>query len=264
MLFPSPINSAGSSAGRSDSPEIYLSACLDTGIPLPAKLLELARMDLIFITDRPLRFGTALQLSIYSDFISAVTQNRAVVHWCRPHPLGWQIGAFLGQPLPDRLTENHWNDLRGTLRYECNWKAWVLWDEGGELETVKILDYSIGGLRITASRYLAVNQCLSLFGSSGARNRAVLNGQVQWCRNVEQTYQAGVMVFGQRGRELPKMFGNLEAVHVDGTRPDHQQAVESSETRRFEQGLEEQFFSDAKSTRKRSVRFDENYDAPQQ
>ena len=72
------------------------------------------------------------------------------------------------------------------------------------------------------------------------------------------------MVFGQRGRELPKMFGNLEAVHVDGTRPDHQQAVESSETRRFEQGLEEQFFSDAKSTRKRSVRFDETYDAPQQ
>ena len=197
MSFPSPINSAGSSIRRSDSPEIFLSACLETGIPLPAKLMDLARMDLIFITDRPLRFGTVVQLSIYSDFISAVTQNRAVVHWCRPHPLGWQIGAFLGQPLPDRLTENQWNDLRGPLRYECNWKAWVLWDEGGELEAVKILDYSIGGLRITASRHVAINQCLSLFGSSGGRDRAFLNGQVQWCRDVEQTYQAGIMVFGQ-------------------------------------------------------------------
>lgn len=264
MSFSSPINSTGSSCRRSGSPEIFLSACLDTGIPLPVKLLDLARMDLIFITDRPLRFGTALQVAIYSDFISAVTQNRAVVHWCRPHPLGWQIGAFLGQPLPDRLTENHWNDLRGTLRYECNWKVWVLWDEGGELETVKILDYSISGLRMAVSRQVAVNQSLSLFGSSGARDRAVLNGKVQWCRNVEKTYQAGVMVFGQRGRELPKMFGNLDAVHVDGTRRDHLPAVESPETLRFEQVLEERFLPDIKSPLKRSVRFDEKYDAPQQ
>ena len=263
MSFPFPINSTGASSRRSGSPEIYLAACLETGISLPVKLMDLARMDLIFIADRPLRFGTALHVSIYSDFISAVTQNRAVVHWCRPHPLGWQIGAFLGQPLPDRLTENHWNDLRGTLRYECNWKAWVLWDDGGELETVKILDYSIGGLRITASRLLAVNQGLSLFGSSGARDRAVLNGQVQWCRNVENTYQAGVMVFGQRGRELPKMFGNLEAVHVDGTRPDHQQAIESPETLRFEQVLEERFMIEKKPSAKRSMRFDENCDSPQ-
>ncbi len=263
MSFPSLFNSTGSPPRRPGSPEIHLSACLDTGIPLPAKLLDLARMDLIFITDRPLRFGTALQVSIYSDFINAVTQNRAVVHWCRPHPLGWQIGAFLGQPLPDRLTENHWNDLRGTLRYECNWKAWVLWDEGGELEAVKILDYSIGGLRIALSKQVAVNRSLSLFGSSGSRDRAVLNGQVQWCRNVEQTYQAGVMVFGQRGRELPKMFGNLDAVHVDGTRTDHQSAVESPETLRFEQALEERFMPNITSQRKRTVRFDENYDDPQ-
>ena len=219
-------------------------------------------MDLIFITDRPLRFGTSLQVSIYSDFISAVTQNRAVVHWCRPHPLGWQIGAFLGQPLPDRLTENHWNDLRGTLRYECNWKAWVLWDSGGELEAVKILDYSIGGLRMAVSRQVAVNQSLSLFGSSGSRDRAVLNGQVQWCRNVDQTYQAGVMVFGQRGRELPKMFGNLEAVHVDGTKPDHQPAVESPETLRFEQVLEERFLPMEKSERKRTVRLSRSSHVP--
>jgi hypothetical protein len=264
MSFLSPINSTGSSSRRSGSPEIHLSACLDSGIPLPVKLLDLARMDLIFITDRPLRFGTAIQVSIYSDFVSAVTQNRAVVHWCRPHPMGWQIGAFLGQNLPDRLTENHWNDLRGSLRYECNWKAWVLWDEGGELEAVKILDYSIGGLRLTVSKPVSVNQSLSLFGSSGSRERAVLNGQVQWCRTVEQICQAGVMVFGQRGRELPRMFGNLDAVHVDGSKPDFEQAVESPETLRFEQALGERFMPAAKTERKRNVRFDEHYDEPQQ
>jgi hypothetical protein len=72
------------------------------------------------------------------------------------------------------------------------------------------------------------------------------------------------MVFGQRGRELPKMFGNLEAVHVDGTKPDHQPAVESPETLRFEQVLEERFLPMEKSVRKRTVRFDENYDDPLQ
>lgn len=262
MSFPPQFQSNGTPPRRAGNPEIYLSACLDTGIPLPARLIDLARMDLIFITDRPLRFGTALQVSIYSDFISAVTQNRAVVHWCRPHPQGWQIGAFLAQPLPDRLTENHWNDLRGTLRYECNWKAWILWDVGGELESVKILDYSISGLRIAVSKQVENNQSLSLFGSSGSRDRAVLNGQVQWCRNVEGTWQAGVMVFGQRGRELPKMFGNLDAVHVDGKKIDDQVAVESPETLRFEQVLEERFLPATKSERRRTVRIDEHYDSP--
>lgn len=263
MSFSSPINSTGSLLRRHGGPEIQLSACLDTGIPLPSKLLDLARMDLIFITDRPLRFGTALQVSLYSDFISAVTQNRAVVHWCRPHPLGWQIGAFLGQPLPDRLTENHWNDLRGTLRYECNWKAWVLWDKGGELETVKILDYSVAGMRLLLPRQVESNQTFSLFGSSGSRDRAVLNGQVQWCRHIETAYQAGAMVFGQRGRELPKMFGNLEAVHVEGSGIDHLQTLESPETLRFEQALEERFLPSSTPPAKRTFRIDENYDAPQ-
>ena len=77
-------NKSGQSSARASQTEIFLSACLEGGIPLPAHLLELARMDLTFLTDRPLRFGTPVQIAIFSDFVSSVAQNKAFVHWCRP------------------------------------------------------------------------------------------------------------------------------------------------------------------------------------
>jgi hypothetical protein len=86
---------------------------------------------------------------------------------------------------------------------------------------------------------------------------------VQWCRYVETAYQAGAMVFGQRGRELPKMFGNLDAVHADGSGTHQMQSLESPETLRFEQSLEERFLPLSSPGKKRTFRVDENYDAPQ-
>ena len=243
MSFPTVISRSGPSNGHCNNPEIQLSACLDCGTPLPSKLLELARMDLTFITDRPLRYGTPLQLAIYSDFINAVTHNRANVHWCRPHPLGLQIGAFLTQSLPDRITENHWTDLRSSLRYECNWKAWVLWGEETKLEAIKILNYSINGLCMLAPCDIPANQDFSLFGATGSRESAVLRGQTQWCRSVEGRFQIGGLIHGQRGRDLPRMFGNLKAVHADGIQVEDPNVRESLETQRCEQELREHFLT---------------------
>lgn len=222
--------------------EISVSACLDCGTPLPARLLDLARSDLLLLTDRPLRFGTPLQLAIFSDLCSAVTQNRAIVHWCRPSAKGWQIGAFLTQTLPDRLTACEWSDLRGTLRYDCNWKAWIHWEGTGQLESVRILNYSISGLRLNSERAVPLRSVFSLFGSAGFRDRAVLQGQVHWCRSSEDVFELGCIIHGQRGRDLPKMFGNLNAVHVDSAEQVLCYARDSEETLRCEQSLDERFF----------------------
>ena len=231
----------GASPGRFSHPEINVSVCLDCGTPIPAQLLELARMDLMLLTDRPLRFGTSIQLAIFSDLVSAVTYNRAVVHWSRPHSRGWQIGAFLTQPLPDRLTEQAWNDLRNTLRYECNWKAWLLLDSDGRLEPVRILNYSITGLRMRIDTMIPSNSNFSLFGSAGTRGPAMLNGQLQWCRAVDETFQAGGIIHGQKGRELPRLFGGTTAVHLKPADADRDRHSESLETLRCEQQCQEQF-----------------------
>jgi hypothetical protein len=213
--------------------------------------MELARTDLLFLTDRPLRFGTPLQVTLYSDFISAVTQNRALVHWCRPHSQGWQIGAFLTQGLPDRLTERVWNDLRESLRYECNWKAWILWNQGGQLESVKILNYSLSGLRMLTTLSVEIGQQFSLFGSAGSRERAVLNGQVQWCRKAENGFQIGGLINGQRGRDLPRMFGNLEAVHFAESAFDKNDLLDSMETQRSSLETDERFLPPRKAESRR-------------
>ncbi len=243
MSFSSPSSrtAPGVSPGRFSHPEISVSVCLDCGTPIPARLQELARMDLMLLTDRPLRFGTSIQLAIFSDLVSAVTYNRAVVHWSRPHSRGWQIGAFLTQPLPDRLTEHSWNDLRNTLRYDCNWKAWLLLDTGGELEPVRILNYSITGLRMRTEVMIPLNSSFSLFGASATRGPAVINGQIQWCRTVEETIQASGIIHGQKGRDLPRIFGSTTAVHIKPADAGHGRHSESLETLRCELQGAEQF-----------------------
>jgi hypothetical protein len=241
MSFPAVVNRPGPPFARQNHAEINLSACLDCGTPLPARLLEMARLDLIFLSDRPLRYGTNIQLAIFSDLVSAVTQNRAVVHWCRPHSSGWQIGAFLMHTLPDRLTESLWTDLRTTLRYDCHWKAWVTWAENRSAEAIRILNYSINGLRMQCSHPVEPNRPFSLFGSAGCRDRAVLNGHTQWCRPMEDGFQIGGLIHDQRGRDLPKMFGNLTAVHVEEHDIEQTHFRESAETLRYEQELGERF-----------------------
>lgn len=241
MSFVSAPSKIGPSPAKASQPEIFLSACLEGGIPLPAQLLELARVDLTFLTDRPLRFGTPVQIAIFSDFVSSVAQHKAIVHWCRPHARGWHVGAFLTQPLPDRLTSHEWNDLRSTLRYDCTWKAWALWAETGVLESVQIQNYSITGLRLVKDTAVLPEMEFSLFGSAGRRDRAVVKGKVQWCRPVEGCFHVGALIHGQKGRDLPRIFGNLDAVHVDSSQPDDIHSGESQETLRCEQELMERF-----------------------
>lgn len=254
------VDSSKPGAGRSqksDAPEIYISVCLDCGTPIPARLIELARMDLMMLTDRPLRFGTQLQIAMYSDLISAVTQNRATVHWCHPQQSGWQVGAFLSQPLPDRLTENTWHDLRNNLRYDANWRAFVLFDGCGSLERVRILNYSINGLRLSVPGRRNLTGGFSLFTSSAGREGALLNGQVQWCREVDGSTQIGCMIHGQRGRDLPKMFGRLDAIHVADSGDQTNASGESIETLRCEMSLQERFLS-AKDAAKVTRRLDDS------
>lgn len=235
-------------------PEISVSVCLDSGIPIPARLLELARTDLRILADRPLRCGTILQVSLFSDLIRPVTQNRATVHWCRPHEAGWQIGAFLTDSLSDRLTEMSWCDLKNSLRYDCNWRAWILWDGATQPEATHIVNYSISGVRLEHSRPISANSTFRLLNSAAAGDRAILNGRVHWCRPLDDHYQLGCLIHGQQGRELPKMFGNLDAVHIDRSDPQAGSVRESGETQRHEFSLDERFLLPAQAGEERCLR----------
>lgn len=216
MLLSSADNSiqGTKNANRIRHSEVSVSLCLDCGTPIAARLVELTRQDLMIISDRPLRYGTSVQLALFGDLATTVTQNRGLVHWYRPTQHGWQIGIFLTMPLPDRLTEREWSDLWACLRYECNWKAWVLWDGDGQLEPVWLTDYSINGLSLAGKRNVPAGCKFTLFGSSKSHDRSALNGDVQWTRKNPDGVLIGCHVHRQRGRDLPKMFGNLDALHV--------------------------------------------------
>jgi len=226
--------------------EISVSVCLDCSTPVPARLVELARTDLKILTDRPLRYGTRVQLALFGDMVASVTQNRGIVHWCRPHHVGWQIGVFLTMPLPDRLTEREWSDLRNSLRYECNWKAWILWDDNGQLEPVWVSDYSVDGLCFDTDQIIPSGRKFTLFGAAGGREKAVLTGEVQWAHQIESGVSVGCLIHGMRGRDLPRLFGNLDALHLatDEDSP-FRVPTESLETQNCELAAREKFMPES-------------------
>lgn len=231
-------------AGSVPPAEICVSVCLESGTPIPARLVELAWLDLMIIADRPLRYGTPVQLALFSDLVTAFTQNRGIVHWCRPSQHGWQIGIFLTQPLPDRLTEREWSDLRSGLRYECNWKARIQWGGDGPLEPVWFCNYSIKGICLLIPHLVPQGTKFTLFGSAGAKDQPVLNGEVQWIRQNPDGVQIGCRIQGQYGRDLPRMFGNLDAVHFASEKdPSAVHLSESIETQNCELSASEQFLA---------------------
>lgn len=193
---------------------VRASVCLEGGLPLASELLDVARMDLLLLSDRPLRFGTTLQVALFCDLASGVSYNKASVHFCRATHRGWEIGAFLLQPMPDFLTARLADTVRSELRYECDWKAWVLWDQQGRLDPVRLTGYSQGGVSFRLNHRAEINSQFSLFGPGGQHHPAILNGRVCWCRAVDDGFTAGCAVAGHRGRELPRMFMNLTELHV--------------------------------------------------
>lgn len=195
-------------------PAVRISVCLECGTPVPTELVEVTRVDLMFLTDRPLRFGTPLQLVMFGELVTTSEYSTAHVHYCRPTHRGWQIGVFLNKTVPDRLTQNSWDEMRTELRYDCDWKAWILWQSNGELDPVRLQCYSISGMRMQLNRRVETGSQFTVFGSASQRSQSVLGGRVEWCREVEGTFVAGCYFASRRGRELPRLFGNLTDIHA--------------------------------------------------
>ena len=85
------------------------------------------------------------------------------------------------------------------------------------------------------------------------RDREVIKGRVQWCRPAENCFHVGALIHGQRGRDLPRIFGNLEAVHVDIRQTDYYpQRRIARDTLRCEQELMERFLPSGGSTLRQS------------
>ena len=203
---------------------VKASACLECGTPLAAELVDVARLDLLLLSDRPLRYGTVLRVALFSDLVSSVAYATVSEHFCRATHEGWQIGGFLGQPLPDRLVERFWDNLRGQLRYECDWKGWVLWDNDGLLESAQLIGYSLSGLRMIVQKPVADGSEFSLFRSSGQSDGGFVKARTEWSRQIgPDEFIVGCFIPSQRGRELPAMFGNLADVHFENF--DSSQAV---------------------------------------
>ena len=122
---------------------IQICACLESGVPLPLTVSEIARGDVRLTTDRPLKFGTPVTMAIFLDLLSGSVPNRGVVHWCRPSVSGWELGIFLNSPIPESMMSRSWWELRESIRYACNWPASLNFSDASERLPIRILNYSL-------------------------------------------------------------------------------------------------------------------------
>ncbi|MEO2013130.1 MAG: PilZ domain-containing protein [Fuerstiella sp.] len=190
-------------------------ASLDSGFPLPVVVEDVARGDIRFLTDRPLRFGTRLHMSMYIDLASGSIPHRGVVHWCRPCHQGWQIGVFLNGPIPNAIMSKSWWELRNSLRYESNWQAWIDVPDRPRRAQIQVLNYSQCGVRIRCPDGLAVGDTFRICNVKAGDSPALVSGYVE--RIDANPGEYGCFLKNYGGRFLPGMFGQSTALHVESS-----------------------------------------------
>ncbi len=188
-------------------------ASLDSGFPLPVVVEDVARGDIRFLTDRPLRCGTRLHLSMYIDLASGSIPHRGVVHWCRPSHQGWQIGVFLNGPIPDAIMSKSWWELRNSLRYESNWQGWIELPNQPQRTQVQVLNYSQCGVKLRCPDGLDVGDNFRICNARQGNAPALVTGQVERIDANQTEY--GCFLKNHSGRFLPGMFGQSTALHVE-------------------------------------------------
>jgi hypothetical protein len=222
--------------------DIRVSVCLEDGTPVAAELVELARMDLMLRVDRPLRFSTPIRLVLFRDFSRGVAHCRAVVHWCRTERGCWKLGAFLTTPIADCITDRCGAELRAHLRYPAGWKSWIRIDDTGQLERALIVDYSVAGVCTSLPCAVEPGKQLSLFGSGSTVNSPEIPARVQWCRPHQSGFMMGCFIASQRGKDLPRIFENHDAIHASETSSDVALAAnDPGHLRWIEQTMQEHF-----------------------
>ncbi|MCA9059650.1 MAG: PilZ domain-containing protein [Planctomycetaceae bacterium] len=223
--------------------DVHLSACLDENLPLPAQLIEFSHRDIHFLTDRPLRFGTRIHLAVFLDLVSSVARNVAVVHWCRAGRHGWEIGAFLTHPLSERILNQSVDNYRTHLRYSCNYRGWLRCDPGGELVAVRILDYSMSGMKLQTSQPLLPGTNFCLFVHSSGANETPLRGQIHWSRRIDDhNYAIGCNIERLKGLQVPRLFAGQTELHAEvQSREIEAQTLETLENLREELSQMEEF-----------------------
>lgn len=192
---------------------IQICACLESGVPLPLNVEEIARGDVRLTTDRPLKFGTRLTMAIFLDFLSGSVPNRGVVHWCRPSVSGWQLGIFLNSPIPESMMSRSWWELRDSIRYACNWPAWLSLPNQSIRQPIRILNYSLCGIKISCDASLSIGTEFGICTSSSEHSPPTLVGRVE--RTDVAPSQFGCYLPHETGRFLPGVFNQSSALHIE-------------------------------------------------
>ena len=192
---------------------VQMCGCLESGAPLPLSVSEIARGEIRLTTDRPLRFGTKISLVMFLDLVSGTVPNRGIVHWCRPSISGWELGLYLNAPIPESMLSKFWGELRENLRFACNWGAWIQLPNDAKRKPLRILDYSLCGMKLHCETVLNVGLKVSICTSSSEYSNPVLIGTIERQDIVHNTY--GCFLPHETGRFLPGLFNQGTALHIE-------------------------------------------------
>lgn len=182
-------------------------------MPLPVAVQDIARSDVRMLTDRPLRFGTRVNLVLYLHMMSSTVPNVGVVHWCRPGTHGWELGLYLNAPIPESLISKSWWELRQSIRYDCHWNAWLVDAKKNTRRLIAIRNYSLSGMKFECSEKLKAGTYIDVSHSSTPSVPAYIRGRVERVGHNANDY--GCYLPHESGRFLPSMFNHGSTLHME-------------------------------------------------
>jgi hypothetical protein len=173
------IETAGFPGCVADAPIVGVKAVMwiDGAAPARGNVFEMSPRDIKLCLAPRLELGGLVELELLSDVHGFTVCARGIVHWRQPHPVGWQVGVFLRQPLPNEVVTPCWSELRKELRYPCQWPCRLVSPRRRPHDGV-ILNYSRSGLLVEAHAPVAGGDELSLLDPFAGQ--PLLVGVVRW------------------------------------------------------------------------------------
>ena len=194
-----------------------VSACPETGLPVPVRVCEAGATELRLQTDRPFVFGSTLRLSVSASFHSRTALTDAVVHHCQPANSGWWVGVFLRQCLPESLLAGSSAEGRNEIWYEANWRVWMHPAGTSELVSAVMESYSLSGMVLLVPQEMRVKTTLALFATPNPDSAPVTSATIRTCRVADNNcWRVVGRIPDHNGRAIPVALHHRSGVATVG------------------------------------------------
>lgn len=160
--------------------------------------LDVSSSGIKVLSPEPLPFQERVRLEFRASDEGASFSSDAEIRWIRPKGDAWSIGfrtsERLSQEFIQKLSASGGIERRRLPRWETN-QTTAIQKEGSKFrDAAMILDYSLGGLRMTVDTKVKVGDAMKIFLTREDGTEVEVVGRAKWVVTLESGSLVGIEV----------------------------------------------------------------------